>query len=221
MVGNTLTDIMEQNLLRAFTGACVNTVLLYGHNVFVANTGDCRSVLGRKENKKWVSVPLSTDHIYINQNERARIIEEHPGEINTIFKDERLLGGLMPLQSFGDVSFKWRKNQLKTIDEYIPPGYYTPPYLTAEPEVSHRELTENDKFVVIATDGLWECLTNEQVVKIVGDKFNQHLDGNMATALLKQALGGDDDMVYELLKLRPPVSRNYRDDMSIIVVTFK
>ena len=51
----------------------------------------------------------------------------------------------------------------------ILPDYYTPPYLTAEPEVSHRELTEDDKFVVIATDGLWEHLSNEQIINIVGD----------------------------------------------------
>lgn len=219
---NTTDYKMQQHIQRAIAGACVNTLLLYDRNVFVANTGDCRSILGRKEDGRWISMPLSTDHAFRNQSERARIMEEHPGEANTVLKYERLLGGLMPLRSFGDVSFKWSKGQLETIRAYIPPHYYTPPYLTAEPEVTDHQLFTNlDKFVVIATDGLWDCLASEEVVTIVGEKLDQHFDGNIATVLLKQALGGDDDTVYSLLKLRPPESRNYRDDITIIVVTFK
>ena len=75
--------------------------------------------------------------------------------------------------------------------------------------------------MVIATDGLWERLSNERVIEIVGKKFDQHDDDNLATILLKQALGEDDDKVYELLKLSPPESRYFRDDITIIVVTFK
>jgi len=220
-MGHSLTDAMQQNVLRALTGACVNALLLYGQNVFVVNTGDSRSVLGRKENKKWVPVPLSTDHAYNNQDEVARITQEHPGEVHTLFPHKRLLGGLMPFRSFGDVTYKWKQEHLKIIYEQILPGYYTPPYLTAEPELSHRELTKDDKFVVIATDGLWERLSNERVIEIVGKKFDQHDDDNLATILLKQALGEDDDKVYELLKLSPPESRYFRDDITIIVVTFK
>ena len=206
----------------ALSGACVNSLLLHGKNAFVANTGDCRSVLGRKENNKWVSVPLSTDHTYNNQNEVARITREHPGETHTLFTHRRLLGGLMPFRSFGDVSYKWKPEYLDfLVFMQILPGYYTPPYLTAEPEVSHRELTEDDKFIVLATDGLWERLSNEQVINIVGDKLDQHDGDNIATALLKLALGEDDDRVYELLTLTPPESRWFRDDITIIIVIFK
>lgn len=220
-MGYSLTNVMQQNVLQGLTGACVNTLLLYGQNVFVANTGDSRSVLGRKKNKKWIPVSLSTDHTYNNQDEVARITKEHPGEIHSLFIHKRLLGGLMPFRSFGDVSYKWKQEHLKIIYQQTLPGYYTPPYLTAEPEVSHQELTKDDKFVIIATDGLWERLSNEQVVEVVGKKFDQHDDDNMATVLLKQALGEDDDKVYELLKLSPPESRFFRDDITIIVVTFK
>ena len=220
-VGHSLTDVMRQHMMPALTGACVNTLLLHGKNAFVANTGDCRSVLGRKENNKWVSVPLSTDHTYDNQNEVARITREHPGEAHTLFAHRRLLGGLMPFRSFGDVSYKWKPEYLNLIYQQVIPHYYTPPYLTAEPEVSHHELTEDDKFIVIATDGLWERLSNEQVINIVGDKLDQHDDDNIATALLKRALGEDDDRVYELLTLTPPESRWFRDDITIIIVTFK
>ena len=219
--GYSLSDDTQQHVMRAVTGACVNTLLLYERNAFVANTGDCRSVLGRKEENKWTPVPLSTDHAYNNQNEVARITQEHPGEAHSLFAHKRLLGGLMPFRSFGDVMYKWKREHLNIIYQQILPGYHTPPYLTAEPEISHHELTKNDKFVVIATDGLWERLSNEQVVSIVGDKLDKHDGGNIATALLRQALGGDDGTVYELLRLTPPESRWFRDDITIIVVIFK
>ena len=178
-------------------------------------------MLGRKEGNNWVSVPLSTDHAYSNQDEVDRITQEHPGEMYTLFTHKRLLVGLKPFWSFGDVSYKWKQEHLNIIYQEVRPGYYTPPYLTAEPEVSHHELSKNDKFVVIGTDGLWERLSNEQVVNVVGDNLDQPDGDNIATAVLRQALGEDDDKVYKLLSLTPPESRYFRDDITIIVVTFK
>ena len=37
----------------------------------------------------------------------SRLIAEHPGEEETIVRNERLLGQLIPLRAFGDVRFKW------------------------------------------------------------------------------------------------------------------
>lgn len=51
----------------------------------------------------------------------------------------------------------------------VPPNYYTPPYLTARPDIAHHILTSNDKFLVIASDGLWDFLTPTQVVELVGE----------------------------------------------------
>ena len=215
----TQTHVMQ--IRRALTGACVNALLFYGRNMVVANTGDCRSVLGRREGNKWVCVSLSTDHTCRNLNEVNRIKEEHPGEERTVFRDDRLFGSLMPLRSFGDVMFKWENDQLRAVGQSILPNYFTAPYLTAEPELTHQQLTDHDKFAIIATDGLWDCLSSGEVVNIVGSMLNQQGDDNIATVLLKAALGRDDHAVYEMLKLTPPESRAYRDDITIIVVTFK
>lgn len=53
--------------------------------------------------------------------------------------------------------------------ESIPPGLETPPYLTALPEVYYHRLTPNDRFLVLATDGLWEWLEPETVVRLISD----------------------------------------------------
>lgn len=48
-------------------------------------------------------------------------------------------------------------------EQMIPPNYHTPPYLTARPDVTYHRLTPRDKFLIIASDGLWDCLTPLQV----------------------------------------------------------
>ena len=78
----------------------------------------------------------------------------------SIFQD-RLLGLLMPFRAFGDVKFKWSIELQKGVLEsgpdqlhenehtkFIPPNYHTPPYLTAEPEITHHKLRPQDRFVV-------------------------------------------------------------------------
>lgn len=74
---------------------------------------------------------------------------------------ERLLGLLMPFRAFGDVKFKWSIELQKRVLEsgpdqlhenehtkFIPPNYHTPPYLTAEPEITHHKLRPQDRFLV-------------------------------------------------------------------------
>lgn len=54
-------------------------------------------------------------------------------------------------------------------------NYHTPPYVTAKPVVKHHKLRPEDRFLVMATDGLWDKLTSEEVIQLVGDL----LDGKM------------------------------------------
>lgn len=74
---------------------------------------------------------------------------------------DRLLGLLMPFRAFGDVKFKWSIELQKRVLEsgpdqlhenehtkFIPPNYHTPPYLTAEPEITYHKLRPQDRFMV-------------------------------------------------------------------------
>lgn len=62
--------------------------------------------------------------------------------------------------------------ELKELKEYtvpvyghghVPSNYYSPPYVTAKPEIKHRQLNYKDKFLVLATDGLFDLLSPERV----------------------------------------------------------
>jgi pyruvate dehydrogenase phosphatase len=140
----------------------------------VACTGDSRAVLGRRgANGKWTATPLSEDQTGGTTSEAERLRKEHPGEPNVV-RNGRILGGLEPSRAFGDASYKW---SLETTAE-LKKSYFarstssllkTPPYVTAEPIITTTKIEpEKGDFVVMATDGLWEMLTNEEVVGLVG-----------------------------------------------------
>ena len=60
----------------------------------MANAGDCRAVLGvREEDGSWSALPLSQDHNSQNRVEVERIKAQHPhSERDTVVADDRLLG---------------------------------------------------------------------------------------------------------------------------------
>ncbi len=139
----------------------------------VACTGDSRAVLGRKaKGDLWSAIPLSVDQTGYNKAEVARIRAAHPGEKEPI-KDGRLLGYAIS-RAFGDGQLKWtRKIALGLRESFYgrspSPTLLTPPYATAEPIITTTKIEpENGDFVVMASDGLWESLTNDEVVGLVG-----------------------------------------------------
>ncbi|TDG39768.1 hypothetical protein AWZ03_013811 [Drosophila navojoa] len=165
----------------ALSGAVACLVHLEGLQLHVASTGDCGAVLGvlDPETNQWHPKKLNIEHNVENMTEVSRILGEHPHEEReTVIRNGRLLSQLAPLRAFGDFRYKW---PLKTLhqkvvpmfgEQVLPPNYYTPPYLTARPDVQQHELCSNDKFLVIASDGLWDFLTPSEVVSLVGEHIN-------------------------------------------------
>ena len=140
----------------------------------VAVTGDSRAVLGRRValndcTYAYETHVLSADQNAHNPHEVERLIAAHPGE--KIVENGRVLGwGLS--RAFGDAECKWSPEIQKRVhQEYlgdrIQDDCLTPPYFTAEPEITTTTIRKGD-FVVLASDGLWDCLTNEEVVGLVG-----------------------------------------------------
>lgn len=140
----------------------------------VACTGDSRAVLGRlSDSGKWTATALSVDQTGSNPEEEARMRKLHPGEPKVI-SNGRVLGGLEPTRAFGDAVYKWSRDVADRLKRSFfartpSPRLLTPPYVTAEPVVTTTKINpEKGDFLVLATDGLWEMLTNEEVVGLVG-----------------------------------------------------
>ncbi len=162
------------------SGSCACVAHIEHLDIHIANIGDTRAVIGQiSDNGEWTAKPMSTDHNTSNEDEVERVRGEHPvSESPFIFKMGRLLGQLIPTRAFGDFRYKWPLRDLKNVvnlwdtayaHSIIPMNYYTPPYLSNIPEVTKHTLTKNDRFLVIASDGLWDMLDNQQVVQLVGE----------------------------------------------------
>ncbi|KAF7989920.1 hypothetical protein HCN44_008594 [Aphidius gifuensis] len=172
----------------AMSGCVAVVSHIDGPHLHVAGAGDCRAVLGvYAENEGWSAKMMTVEHNSDNREEVERIWSEHPAiEKQTVIRMERLLGQLAPLRAFGDFRYKWNKEIMSnTVVPYygesaIPPNYYTPPYLTAKPDVVYHRLTPKDKFLILATDGLWDFISPLEAVRLVGE----HMSGKVTLSPL-------------------------------------
>lgn len=190
IIHESVDKVMKSNSKRAaaeilapaFSGSCA-LLSFYdsGSKLFrVACTGDSRAVLGRKGPAgKWVATALSEDQTGATPSEMERLRAEHPGE-EYVVRQGRILGGLEPSRAFGDSTYKWSKDvqdrmKKNFFGKTAPPLLKTPPYVTAEPIITTTKVNpEKGDFVVMATDGLWEMLSNEEVVGLVGQWLESH-----------------------------------------------
>ncbi|TKA29102.1 hypothetical protein B0A54_16212 [Friedmanniomyces endolithicus] len=180
----------------AFSGSCA-LLALYDpvqHVLRVANTGDSRAVLGRWDGTKYIAHAMSVDQTGFNEMEVARITEQHPGEDVVDPKTGRV-HGLAVSRAFGDARWKWPQEVSKRAFEMFwgpsprPDSMIkTPPYLTAEPEVTEVVVQTGDHpdFLVMASDGLWDNMSSDDAISCV----QMWLDKNKPTDFMEQQDGG-------------------------------
>lgn len=184
IIHESVDKVMKSNSKRAaaeilapaFSGSCALLSFYDSRSKLfrVACTGDSRAVLGRKGPAgKWIATALSEDQTGGTPSEMERLRAEHPGE-EYVVRHGRILGGLEPSRAFGDSMYKWSKDvqdrmKKNFFGKTASPLLKTPPYVTAEPIITTTKVEpEKGDFVVMATDGLWEMLSNEEVVGLVG-----------------------------------------------------
>jgi pyruvate dehydrogenase phosphatase len=168
-------------------------------------------------------INLSHDHNVRNQSDVKRVLSEHPpNESHSVIRSDRLLGLLMPFRAFGDIRFKWPANYLREYlqpyykkGDAIPQFYITPPYLTVKPEITKYKLTKKDKFLLLATDGVWDLLSPEKVVELIFnhqkgiqsfDRFVLHKSSHTTSMKLKE--------INELLLARQQAIQNQPIDQN-------
>jgi pyruvate dehydrogenase phosphatase len=169
-------------------------------NLKVACTGDSRAVFGSRspDGKIWITNQLSQDQTGSNPQEADRLRKEHPGEEDSVIRNGRVLGGLEPTRAFGDARYKWPvdiQNKIYSLvyGRKINSSLKSPPYVTASPVITTTKVEpdKQDSFVVIATDGLWERLSSEEVVSLVGGWLDRK-EGRINDGFLSRWLGGSN-----------------------------
>jgi protein phosphatase PTC2/3 len=102
---------------------------------------------------------LSYDHKPNNELEAKRIVAAGGWvEFN------RVNGNLALSRALGDFVFK--KNDGKRAEEQI---------VTAYPDVDVKDLTSDHEFILLACDGIWDVLSNEEVLEFVRSRIAQHI----------------------------------------------
>ena len=165
----------------SLSGTTLCSALILGNILYLINIGDSRAILGTYNSRinKWKTTQLTVDHKPNNPNENRRIIfyngriERHKNEFGDEVGPYRVYGkdsdsnsqGLTMSRSIGDLESK----------------KYGVIY---DPEIFKYELKENDKVIVIASDGLWDQLKNEEVMEIIGECLNKDLKAKEASEIL-------------------------------------
>lgn len=139
-----LKPFMEQTDLSSQAGCTAVVVLLTPDKYFIANAGDSRCVLFCKDQN---IVPLTEDHKPDNTLERKRI-EQAGG----LVCDGRINGNLNLSRAIGDLEFKSQKKLEKNQQLII-----------ANPDVLTRNYDDNDNFLLIGCDGIWETLSTAEI----------------------------------------------------------
>ncbi|KZT73787.1 PP2C-domain-containing protein [Daedalea quercina L-15889] len=124
--------------------------------VLVANAGDSRSVISVKGE----AIPLSYDHKPQNEVEKNRIAAAG-GYISC----GRVNGNLALARALGD--FDYKRNEALSPEAQI---------ITCDPEIVEHEMTDEDEFLIIACDGIWDCLTSQQCVDVIRLMISQGKD---------------------------------------------
>jgi len=145
-------EVCQMNVLEA--GATVNVCVITPTTIYVANAGDCRCILATKNGK---TIPLSVDHKPTDALELKRI--ETAGYY---VEDKRVDGRLAVSRAIGDVDFK-QTYGLGQAEQAV----------TCAPEITEHNRSENDDFIIIACDGLWDVMTNEEATTFVRERRTQ------------------------------------------------
>eukprot|EP00257_Ricinus_communis_P017840 XP_015576374.1 probable protein phosphatase 2C 47 isoform X2 [Ricinus communis] len=163
------------------SGTTALTVLILGRTMLIANAGDSRAVLG----KRGRAIELSKDHKPSCTSERLRI-----ERLGGVIYDGYLNGQLAVARALGDWHIKGSK------------GSKSP--LSAEPELEEISLTEEDEFLIIGCDGLWDVMSSQCAVTIVRKELMSHNDPEKCSkALVQEAL-----------------QRNTCDNLTVVVICF-
>ena len=163
-----------------YSGSTMVSVIIFSNYLICANIGDSRAVIGKKE-ESWVAEELSRDHKPELNDEALRIKKTNgrimsfigPGGVpvgpKRVWLHDKDAPGLAMSRSIGDLV----ASSVGVI---------------SEPEFKTRVIGKDDAFIVIASDGLWEFMSSNEVVQIIGRMLDNNKSQFICDELVTQAV---------------------------------
>ena len=175
-------DLIERYKIDTeYSGTTLCSGILVGNKLYISNIGDSKAVMGIFNNKgnTWKSKQLSINHEPGSINENKRIIQnngridklknefgEEYGELRVFEKDiDSVKPGLSMTRSIGDEAAK----KIGVI---------------YEPELFIYELGNDQRIIVVGSDGLWKYMTNDEAIKIAGKCYDEGVKADETAHIL-------------------------------------
>lgn len=169
-------------------GCCAATALLKDGDLYVANAGDCRAVLGTRSG---AAIPLTSDHTPARDDERRRI---------------EAAGGYVSKGSGG----VWRVQDTLAVSRALGDADMRASGVTGVPEVhAARRVTADCAFLVLASDGVWSKVSDQEAVDAViarisscTEKTTASVECCKALVALARSRGSRDDITAMVVDLQ-------------------
>ena len=189
-----------------YSGSTCISLLLKEKNInkiYIANVGDSRAIVIKElENQNYSSFQLSRDHKPTEEDEAQRVLD-YDGEIEKIEDDDGNWTG--PLRVWVKGSDGPGLAMTRSFGDEIGASVG----VVSVPEVGEYKIKEEDKAIIIASDGLWEYMSNEDVTKIVKNLIGQKDPNIIVNELYRESI----------IKWR--LKDQGIDDITIICILFK
>ncbi|XP_068637132.1 probable protein phosphatase 2C 6 [Aristolochia californica] len=187
--GRVDNDVAGESIAPDMVGSTAVTVVVSSCQIIASNCGDSRAVLCRGSQ----TIPLTIDHKPDREGELARI-EENGGRVIN-WNGPRVLGVLAMSRAIGD--------------------HYLRPWIIPVPETTFTARTEEDECLIVATDGLWDVMSSEEV----GEVTRQMLRRHRRLAFMENKPLPAQAVAERLVELA--YHKNSSDNISVIVVDLK
>ncbi|KAI4991397.1 hypothetical protein ZWY2020_039768 [Hordeum vulgare] len=179
-------------------GSTAVVAVIWFSHIIIANCGDSRAVLCRGKKP----VPLTVDHIPNREDEYARI--EAAGGNIIQWDGYRVLGVLSVTRSIGD--------------------RYLKPWIIPVPEVTVVPRQAEDECLILASDGLWDVLSNQEVCDVARQRILLwHKNNSIASSSAERSGDSSDPAAQAAAEYLSKLARRKgsKDDITVIVVDLK
>nr|XP_043615305.1 protein phosphatase 2C 16-like [Erigeron canadensis] len=194
--GDPSNIITSEPVAPETVGSTAVVALICSSHIIVANCGDSRAVLYRGKE----AMALSNDHKPNREDEYARI--EAAGGKVIQWNGHRVFGVLAMSRSIGD--------------------RYLKPWIIPEPEVTLTARAREDECLILASDGLWDVMSNEEACEVARKRILIWHKKNGGNTIERQQNGVDPaaQAAADYLSMLA-LQKGSKDNISVIVVDLK
>ncbi|CAN6172775.1 unnamed protein product, partial [Urochloa humidicola] len=216
----------ETKPMLSTVGSCCLVGVVHRRTLFIANLGDSRAVLGRSVHAtgEVLAMQLSEEHNVRLEKVRNELRLEHPDDpdiVVLVHNIWRVRGMIQVSRSIGDAYLKhpqYNKEPLHAKFRLRKP--FSKPLLSANPSIVSHSIEPRDHFVIFASDGLWEHLSNQEAVDIVQNHQREGSAKRLIKAALQEAAKKREMRYSHLIKIDKGVRRHFHDDITVVVLFF-